>query len=302
VSLALAETGALALLRDAMATLSAAGLADARDSAEWLLAEVIGLGRFGVYLDPPRELSALQVERYRRLVDRRAAREPLQQVLGYEDFCGLRIAVTPDVLIPRPETEGLVQWAIERLRARPAPRVVDVGTGSGAIACALAAQLPRARVLALDWSIAALAVARQNVQAHGLGRRVQLVAGDLLRPLRRADLAVDAIVANLPYLPSAMIAALPPEISRCEPRLALDGGPDGSILLRRLVAEAPAALGRGGWLLMEVGDDQAHALVPLMRSEGFDDVESRPDLNGVERYVGGRSRHPGSHPSSRSTR
>ena len=289
-------TGAVAaptvptLLREGMAVLQASGPAAARREAEWLLAGVLGVGRFDVYLEPARELSTDEARRYLALLRRRAAGEPLQHLLGFEEFYGLRVAVSPAVLIPRPETEGLVQWAIEILgaKAKADALVADVGTGSGAIACALAARVPGLRVLALDCSPAALAVAADNVRAHGLGRRVQLAMGDLLAPLFERHVRVDLVVANLPYLPSAVIGSLPDEVAAWEPRLALDGGPDGMALLRRLVGGAAGVLDAGGSLLMEVGEEQAGPVASLMAAEGFGGIRSRRDLNGIERYVGGQ--------------
>jgi release factor glutamine methyltransferase len=163
-----------------------------------------------------------------------------------------------------------------------------VGTGSGAIACALASRVPGLEVTAVDCSVAALAVAARNVEAHGLADRVRLVAGDLLDPLRVLGATVDMIVANLPYLPSAVIPTLPAEVSRSEPRLALDGGADGMVLVRRAILEAPAVLAPGGRLLMEIGEGQSWPLASLMAAQGFAEVVSRRDLNGVERYLGGR--------------
>ncbi len=298
---ALPEPAMLALLQQGLATLEASGLPDARPSAEWLLAAVVGAARFGIYLEPAREPTGDEAERYHRLVARRAAREPLQHLLGFEDFHGLRLAVTPDVLIPRPETEGLVEWAIELLGQHPGSLVADVGTGSGAIACALASRLPDIDVLAIDCSSAALEVARRNLQAHGLCHRVGLMTGDLMKPLCEHGVRVDAVIANLPYLPSAVIGSLPAEISLREPRLALDGGADGMAVLRRLVSEAPAALSPGGWLLMEIGLDQAGPLDSLMAAEGFTGIASRRDLNGIERYIGGRwTAEPGPASAARS--
>jgi len=288
VTRAVAEATALALVHEGTAALEAVGLAAALGSAEWLLAAVLGVGRFAVYLDPGRELSADQAARYRALVGRRAAREPLQYLLGFEDFHGLRLAVTPDVLIPRPETEGLVEWAIEALGERPSAVVADVGTGSGAIACALAARLPGLQALATDCSPAALAVAARNVRSHGLADRVRLVAGDLMEPLREHGVRLDLVVANPPYVPSAVIRSLPAEVSAWEPRLALDGGPDGMAVLRRIVASAPAVLAPGGRLLMEIGEEQAGALASVLAAQGFSEIRARRDLNGVERYIGGR--------------
>jgi release factor glutamine methyltransferase len=277
-----------AALREGCAALDAAGLERPREDAEWLLAAVLGAQRFAPYLEPRREIAPDQLERYRAMLARRADREPLQYVLGFEDFCGIRLEVTPDVLIPRPETEGLVEWALEILPERRAARVADIGTGSGAIACALASRRPALRVVAVDCSPAALAVAARNVRAHGLGDRVVLVAGDLVAPLAPAIARFDLIVANLPYLRSGGIGSLPPEIAHWEPRRALDGGPDGLGALRRLVIEAPRALAAGGSLLLEIGDDHAGPLASLMAAEGFSGIRSRRDLNGVERYVAGR--------------
>jgi len=279
------------LLRDAVARLAAAGFPTARQDAEWLLAAVLGVERFEVYLAPRHDIAPAAVERYESLVDRRAAHEPLQYLLGFEEFRGLRLAVTPDVLIPRPETEGLVGWAVEILSNRPAPAaasvVADVGTGSGAIACALAAALPDARVLAMDRSLAALGVASGNVRRLGFSSRVWLLAGDLLEPLRPGA-GIDMVVANPPYLPSAIFPALPREVAGFEPRVALDGGPDGLKVIRRIVAGAPAVLQPGGWLLMEIGEDQAGRLASLMAAEGFSDIAARRDLASVERYIVGR--------------
>jgi release factor glutamine methyltransferase len=283
-----AEPTVPAVLARGAAALEQAGLAAARPEAEWLLASVLGVERYALYLDPARRLSTAEAARYRDLVARRAAREPLQYLLGWEDFHGLRLAVTPEVLVPRPETEGLVQWALELLAGRPHPVIADLGTGSGAIACALAHARPAAEVLAVEASAGALAVASRNVRALGLSARVRLLAGDLFAPLGALRASLDLVVANPPYLPSAVIPSLPPEVSRHEPRAALDGGPDGLAVLRRIVAGAPAVLKPGGWLLMEIGEEQAGPLASLMAAEGFSGIRARRDLNRVERYIGGR--------------
>jgi release factor glutamine methyltransferase len=283
-----AERTVPALLQRATATLEAGGIGTARQEAEWLLAALLGLDRFALYLDPARRLSTPTVARYLSAVERRAAREPLQYLLGWEDFHGLRLAVTPHVLVPRPETEGLVEWAVEALAGRPEPVVADLGTGSGAIACAIARAVPAAEVLAVELSTGALAVASRNVRELGLSAQVRLLAGDLFAPLGSIRAGLDLVVANPPYLPSAVIPSLPPEVSRHEPRAALDGGPDGMAVIRRIVAGAPAVLKPGGWLLMEIGEEQAGPLASRMAAEGFSGIRARRDLNGVERYIGGR--------------
>lgn len=260
-----------ALLARATAALETAGIETARPEAEWLLASLLGVDRFALYLDPARRLSTPKITRYLSLIERRAAREPLQHLLGWEDFHGLRLAVSPDVLVPRPETEGLVEWALEVLAGRPEPVVADLGGG-----------------LAVEISGGALAVASRNVRELRLGARVRLLAGDLFAPLGSIPASLDLVVTNPPYLPSAVIPSLPPEVSRHEPRAALDGGPDGMTVLRRIVAGAPAVLKRAGWLLMEIGEEQAGPLASLMAAEGFSGIRARRDLNGVERYIGGR--------------
>lgn len=288
MSTAVTPATVLELLREGVERLTAAGLPTSRQDAEWLLASLLGLERFGLYVEPRRPVEAATGERYRQLLARRERHEPLQYLLGFEDFHGLRLRVTPDVLIPRPETEGLVAWALEHLIESPQARVADVGTGSGAIACALAVAAPGIRVWGIDSSPAALAVAAANVRALGLAARVRLVAGDCLAGLGSSPGGVDHVVANPPYLPSGLIERLPEEVARFEPREALDGGPDGLRVIRRLVEQAAIALRPGGWLLMEIGEEQAGAVASLMAAEGFERLASRTDLRGVERYIAGR--------------
>lgn len=282
----LTGTAPAPLLQAAAARLAAAGLPAARAEAEWLLAAVLGLERGRLLVDPP-PVTPAQAARFEALVGRRAAREPLQHLLGWEDFHGLRLRVTPAALIPRPETEGLVAWVLELLAGsagRPL-RLADVGTGSGAIACALARALPGATVVAVDRSAPALALARRNVRALGLQGRVHLVRADLLAGVRGG---FDAVVANLPYLPTGGLELLPDEVRRFEPREALDGGPDGLAVIERLVAAAPAVLAPGGLLVLEVGDDQAAAVAARLGRAGLGALGTRRDLAGVPRYVAGR--------------
>jgi len=273
-------------LTEAAATLERAGVEHARADAEWLLASVLGVDRFAIYVQPTRQLALREAERYRELVARRSIRVPLQHLLGFEEFHGMHLTVSPDVLIPRPETEGLVQWAIEMLRAEQVSLVADVGTGSGAIACALTRSIPGLRVLAIERSLPALAVAASNVAALGLVGRVVLLAGDLLDPVGAPML--DAVVANPPYLPTGVLPSLPPEVSGFEPREALDGGGDGLTVIRRIVAVAPFALRPQGRLVMEIGEDQAGPVASLLAAAGFTDIEARRDLVGRERYITGR--------------
>jgi len=227
----------------ATTVLEAAGLSSARVDAEWLLAGLLGVGRVSVRMDLAETVPAPIAERYAHAVSRRARREPLQRILGWEEFRGVRVRLTDAVLVPRPETETLVEWALALLPPPGARRLlaIDLGTGSGCIACALASERPDLDVIAVDVSPAAAAVARDNTRALGLASRVGVVAADLLDGIR--DLGADLIVSNPPYLPSALVPELPPEVRIHEPRLALDGGADGLALIRR-IATVLASVGR----------------------------------------------------------
>jgi release factor glutamine methyltransferase len=269
------------------ARLARAGVATARADAEWLLAGVFGIGRAELALALSSPLEPLMADAYEASLCRRAEREPLQHILGWEAFRGVRVRVTPHVLVPRPETELLAGWAIELLEARPGALVLDVGTGSGCIACAIAAECPGARVVALDRSADAVRLARDNVAALGLEAGVQVSVSDLFTALPATH--ADLIVSNPPYLPTTLIPTLSPEVSRYDPRPALDGGPDGLDVIRPLVRQAPAWLAPGGALLLETaGGAQLHEVAALMRAQGLSGIETRPDLAGIERFVMGR--------------
>jgi release factor glutamine methyltransferase len=188
------------------------------------------------------------------------------------------------VLVPRPETETLVEAALERVG--PTAHVADVGTGSGAIAIALASELGSGTFVATDRSAAALEVARANASAHGLAQRIEFLEGDLLAPLAGRAGRLDAIVSNPPYIPTADLVGLQPEVRDHEPRAALDGGPDGLDVITRLVGGAPQLLRRGGWLLLEIGAGQAAAVRALLERSGeYDGIATRSDLAGIERVV-----------------
>jgi release factor glutamine methyltransferase len=274
----------------ARTALEAAGLPTARVDAEWLLAGLLGVGRVAVRLDLGRPASAPLVERYTHAVSRRARREPLQRILGWEEFRGVRVHLTDAVLVPRPETETLVEWALALL---PPPcgrrlQAIDVGTGSGCIACALAAERPDLDVVAVDVSPAAATVARENARALGLAGRVRVVAADLFDGLR--DLGAELVVSNPPYLPSALVPELSPEVRIHEPRLALDGGSDGLAVIRRIAAAARRHTRPSGALVVETaGGEQASAAAALLRGAGWERVTVRADLVGIDRFVAGRA-------------
>lgn len=258
-------------------------IASARLEAELLLAATLGFDRVGLYVNFDRPLSQAELSAFRERVKRRAQREPLQYILGDTEFWSLAFAVTPAVLIPRADTEVLVEEALARVEG-PA-RVLDVGTGSGAIAVALAKERPELVVTALDRSADALLVARGNVARHGLTARVVCVEGDLAR---LPDGPFDLVVSNPPYIPSPDWAELMPEVRDHEPRMALDGGADGLEAYRHLAGQSLRLLVPGGWLLVEVGIGQAEDVGALFRAAGLDEVGKRDDYAGIPRVVMGQ--------------
>lgn len=263
--------------------LSQKGVENGRRDAELLLCATLDLDRVGLYLNYDRPLSPAELAAFRERVGRRARREPLQHVLGRTEFWSLPFLVTPAVLIPRGDTEVLVEEALKRV-AGPCS-ILDVGTGSGAIAIALAHELPTAAVTAVDISTEALAVAAENARGNGVEGRVSFLQADLgALPVGPYDL----VVANPPYIPAGDLAGLMPEVRDFEPHLALNGGGDGLDCYRRLMPAAAACLKSSGWLLLEVGCGQAPQVLELLRETGFDERFAARDLAGIERVVGGR--------------
>lgn len=270
------------------------GVESARLQAELLLAHVLGRPRLQLYLEFERRLTAAELDRLRELVRRRGAREPLQYLLGTVNFCGLELAVSPAVLIPRPETEWLAERAWTFLAGRGGgdapPAALDFGTGSGCLAIALAARCPAALVVATDVSAAALDVARGNAARLGVEARIQFLLGEGFAGLP-PEARFDLIVANPPYIPSAEIARLQPEVRDHEPRVALDGGPDGLAVIRRLAGEGRGWLKPGGRLMTELGDGQAESAAELFGAAGWagvtveNDWTNRPRMLIAERPV-----------------
>lgn len=261
--------------------LAAKGIKNSRLEAEWMLCEATGLDRVGLYLSFEKPLNEDELTAYRAMVTRRARHEPLQYILGSQEFCGLEFEVTPEVLIPRYDTETLVMEAVARM---PASRnILDIGVGSGCIAVALAKQLPNAMVTGTDISEPALAIARRNALKNGVD--IEFLSGSMLGPVggRRFDL----IVSNPPYIPTADIDGLQPEVRDFEPRGALDGGPDGLDAYRMLVPVVPDYLNPGGWLLVEIGIGQAGSVMELFKANGFTELFTARDPAGIERVVGG---------------
>jgi release factor glutamine methyltransferase len=274
----------------AVDALAAVGVDEPRLDAELLLGEAMGCERSALIVDGGVEVPASAGRSFGEMVRRRLRREPVAYILGRKGFRRLELAVDPRVLVPRPETELLVELALE---LRPA-RVLDVGTGSGAIALAVADELPDVEVTATDTSPVALEVARGNAERLGLAERVRFVEGSLPDDERGYDL----ILANLPYVAERGWASLQPEVTKYEPRSALLAGPDGLDAYRAFIPECSGhffryANGMTGALAVEVGEGQASAVAELMRGAGFGEVETRPDLTGIERVVVGRSVKPG---------
>ncbi len=260
------------------------GVESPRLNAEHLAAHVLGKkNRIDIYLEFDRPLGPRELEPLRALVQRRSKGEPLQHLLGTVEFFGREFLSDARALIPRPETEQLVELALARIPATSSGEFVDVGTGSGIIALTVAAERPAVRLSGLDRSAEALALARSNAQKLELSSRVDWRESDLLSAVTQP---LDGIIANLPYIPSGDLVALAREVQH-DPRAALDGGGDGLALIGRLVSEARVRLKRGGWIELEIGHDQARRVEKMLAAMGFEDIRARSDLAGIERFLSG---------------
>lgn len=277
-------------LRFAAQRLRASGSRSPRLDAELLLATALGIDRVGLFRLPERELTPEEDERFAGFVRRREACEPVAYIRGVRTFRTIDLEVTSAVLIPRPETETLVDVALELLAEMlgpetPEPLVLDVGTGSGCVALALAAENPFVHVVAVDVDDDALEVARRNAARHGLEGRVDFVCSDLFSGLPVTQ-RFDLIVSNPPYIPAAEYEALEPNVREYEPRIALYGGEDGLDAYRRLVPAAAARLRPGGGLAVEVGKGEAEAVRALFAAAGtYGPARERADLGGLPRVV-----------------
>jgi release factor glutamine methyltransferase len=270
--------------REAVQALEGERVDSPRLDAELLLAHALGTNRAWVLAHPERRLTPKELTRFRDLVGRRLGREPLAYITGHREFFGLDLAVDARVLIPRPETELLVEQALALARRLPEPPLIaDVGAGSGAIAVALAVHLPAARIYALDQSPDPLAVSAENARRHGVEGRVVCLEGDLLDPLPET---VHIVTANLPYVASEEWESLAPEIRVHEPQAALDGGPGGLEVIRRLLAMAGRHLRPQGAILLEIGAEQGPAARTLA-AEHFPQarVDLHQDYAGLDRLL-----------------
>lgn len=287
-------------LRHGTHLLAQAGSDEANLEAQLLLSHTLDIDRVHLYQRLRDPLLPAPEQAYASLLERRLAHEPTAYLMGHKEFYGLDFEVTPAALIPRPDTEALVELVVAFARERFPNEpfiLIDVGVGCGAIAVAVAHELPQARIIATDVSPEALALAQRNVHRHGLDQRIRLLQRDLLVPLsahpepkpsgsRDSSRRADIIAANLPYVPTSVCEKLPPEIREHEPREALDGGPDGLRLIERLLRQAPRYLKAGGALFAEIGDEQGESASALAREAlPAARIEVKPDLSGLDRVL-----------------
>jgi release factor glutamine methyltransferase len=270
-------------LRNATERLERAGVPEPTASAEVLLSELLGIGRAEVaLLDEP--LTGEQAERYEAWISRRLKREPVQRILGYAYFRSLVLELNQETLIPRPDTESVVEAALERIDRRgDSCRVLDIGTGSGAIAISIAQERPLCEVHATDTSEAALQIARRNAERAGV--EISLHLADVASGLEFLENDVDVLVSNPPYVESYEMPNLAPEVRNWDPRHALDGGPDGLTYYQRIFAETPPLLRNGADVVLEVDGRQANAVLELGSCAGFTPLGSQLDLAGTPRAV-----------------
>jgi release factor glutamine methyltransferase len=282
----------LELLEAITVRLEGAGIVSPRIEAELLLGKALGTEREGVYARSDAELTAEQEATLESMVTRRMSREPLQHILGTWIFCGRQFLCGPGALVPRPETELLVEACLEKVSAASVAWAADVGTGSGVIAVTLALECPLLHVIATDTSRDALELAARNVEEHQMQGRVLLAQGDLAEPvgglLPPGRAGVELVVSNVPYVPTGEIPRLAPEVRDYDPRCAIDGGKDGLAVVRRLVPAAAKVLTPGGWLVLELGHGQAPEAVRIAQTTGAfasDRTETVADAAGWERVV-----------------
>ncbi|MGC1454363.1 MAG: peptide chain release factor N(5)-glutamine methyltransferase [Nitrospirota bacterium] len=276
-------------LKDAAAALSTAGIANARLDAEVLLSHIMRKNRVWLITHGDNVLDDNDQRDFDRAVRRRTGREPLQHIIGNQEFWGLEFKVTPDVLIPRPETEFIIEAALTIAEDRNRQvRIIDLCTGSGCIAVSLAKELSASRLIATDASMRALAVARENARDHGVADRIRFLEGDLFAPLEELDIraGIDIIVSNPPYVKSGDLPTLQPEVRDYEPEMALIAGPGGTEIAATIITIAPEYLKKNGALIMEMGLGQAKTLIRMIEATGaYGKPEILKDLAGIERVL-----------------
>ena len=273
------------MLLKAAETLRSAGVDSPLLDAELMLAKALKVTRTHLLGHPESPVPREPSELFLLWIKRRAAREPLAYILCEKEFYGLTFYVVPSVLIPRPETEFLVDAGLQYLKSQPRPKAADIGTGSGAVAVTLAKYAPHAAIWATDVSSRALTIAKRNAVQLGVAERIHFAEGDLLAPL--AGEKFNLIISNPPYIPSGEIPALMPEVSRYEPKSALDGGPDGLNIYHRIITNAPEYLLPGGIIAFEVGQGEGEPVRAMLLAAGFSNVKAAKDYAGIERVVTG---------------
>lgn len=272
-------------LREASKILQGGDVPEARREAGSLLSSIIARDRTFLISHAEDQLDEHAVDQFREAVERRAAGEPLQYITGVQDFFGREFRVTPDVLIPRPETELLVEAALEMFGRDAAPFICDVGTGSGCIAVTLLCEISAARVVALDKSPAALEIAKLNAAKFSVAERAVFVVSDCFESLDSRQYQFDLIASNPPYISAGVLPGLQREVRDHEPRVALSPGSDGLNMIRRLIQEAPGFLKPSGYLIVEIGFDQGGKVQSLVDDGVWRSLELRPDLQGIPRIV-----------------
>lgn len=283
---------------------------DSKAEAEYLLSHVLNCKRSGLYLNCLNTIAFGDMQIFIDFIERRIKREPSQYIIGEQGFWGLTFKVAPDVLIPRPETELLVEKALETVNCKllnvdnrrkqtnsisqfPVHSsqftILDLCTGSGCIAISLAKEIPECKVYAADVSEKALSVARENTKQHGVADKIQFLQGNLFEPFKAMDIKFDLIVSNPPYISKKMLHELEPEVKDYEPLTALYGGEDGLDFYRMIISESPAYLTQGGWLMLEMGYGQAEEIKEMMeQSKTFEHIAIKKDLAGIERLIKAR--------------
>lgn len=251
-----------------------------------MLCRLLGMKRTEIIANSEANLPNDQIDMYMEWVNRRCNREPLPYITGIKEFYGIEFMVTPHVLIPRPETELLVEQTLKSLDGIDNPIIADIGCGSGAIGISIAKSIPSAHIYGVDVSIDALNVTQTNAVRHGVRKNLNLIWGDLLDPL--ANISFHAIVSNPPYIPSNDILVLEPEVSSYEPRIALDGGSDGLDIYRRLIPKALSLLKPGGVLIVEIGINQSDMVADMFNAAGFADISIMNDYSSIPRVIMGR--------------
>ena len=276
-------------INNAANLLSTAGITNARLDAEVLLSHIITKDRVWLITHRDDVLDDDHQRDFADVVQRRTRREPLQHIIGNQEFWGLEFIVSPDVLIPRPETEFIIEAALAIVQDRNTlVRIIDLCTGSGCIAVSLAKELTAARIIATDASEKALAIARENTRRHGVSEHIRFLLGDLFEPLEELDIRgqIDIIVSNPPYVQAGDLSTLQPEVRDYEPEMALIAGPEGTEMAKRIIQRAPEYLKKNGTLIMEMGLGQAEALTRMVEATGaFGNLERVKDLAGIERVI-----------------